>query len=70
MWYICTYTFFYSLVFLYGSAFFKLCFIIIYTAPPEMVDKAKEIVKKLTFGFESDAFENPGERGYILKYFI
>ena len=27
-----------------------------------MVDKAKEIVKKLTFSYESDSFENPGKR--------
>jgi len=31
------------------------------TASNEQMDKAKEIIKKLTFNFQSDAFENPGE---------
>ena len=32
----------------------------IHTATEEQIDKAKEIIKKLTFKFQSDAFENPG----------
>ena len=28
----------------------------------EQIDKAKEIIKKLTFNFQSDAFENPGKK--------
>jgi len=30
------------------------------TASEEQIDKAKEIIKKLTFNFRSDDFENPG----------
>lgn len=37
----------------------KLCCYLL-PAQLEVVDKAKEVVKKLTFSFESDAFENPG----------
>ena len=29
-------------------------------ASHEQIDKAKEIVKKLTFNFQSESFENPG----------
>ena len=31
------------------------------SATAEQIDKAKEVVKKLTFNYQSDAFENPGE---------
>ncbi len=30
-------------------------------ADTAQIDKAKEVIKKLTFNFQSDAFENPGE---------
>lgn len=30
-------------------------------ASTEQIDKAKEIIKKLTFNFQSEAFENPSE---------
>ena len=33
------------------------------SATNEQVDKAKEIIKKLTFHFQSEAFENPGWLG-------
>ena len=29
-------------------------------ASTEQIDKAKEVIKKLTFEFQSDSFENPG----------
>lgn len=29
-------------------------------ASTEQIDKAKEIIKKLTFKYQPDAFENPG----------
>ena len=32
-----------------------------YSASTEQIDKAKEIIKKLTFNFQSEAFENPSE---------
>ena len=32
-----------------------------YSASTEQIDKAKEIIKKLTFNFQSEAFENPCE---------
>ena len=31
------------------------------SASAEQIDKAKEIIKKLTFNFQSEAFENPSE---------
>ena len=31
-----------------------------YLASTEQIDKAKEVIKKLTFEFQSDSFENPG----------
>ena len=32
-----------------------------HSASAEQTDKAKEIIKKLTFNFQSEAFENPSE---------
>ena len=29
-------------------------------AKTEQIDKAKDVIKKLTFEFQSDSFENPG----------
>lgn len=40
---------------------YGLC-VYVSAAQSELVDKAKEIVKKLTFSFESDSFENPGTK--------
>lgn len=31
-----------------------------YVATTEQIDKAKDVIKKLTFEFQSDSFENPG----------
>ena len=33
---------------------------IIHAASAEQIDKAKEVIKKLTFKYQPDAFENPG----------
>ena len=41
---------------LYGRVQWFLC-----AASTEQIDKAKEIIKKLTFNFQSEAFENPSE---------
>ena len=34
---------------------------VIHAASTEQIDKAKEVIKKLTFKYQPDAFENPGE---------
>ena len=34
----------------------------IFVATTEQIDKAKEVIKKLTFEFQSDSFENPGNQ--------
>ena len=31
-----------------------------YVATTEQIDKAKDVIKKLTFEFQSESFENPG----------
>ena len=31
-----------------------------YIAQPEQIDAAKDVIKKLTFPFDSESFENPG----------
>ena len=42
-----------------------------FVAEPPEVDKAKEIIKKMTFNYESNTFENPGqyyEDGLLSSY--
>ena len=34
----------------------------LHVATTEQIDKAKEVIKKLTFEFQSDSFENPGNQ--------
>ena len=31
-----------------------------YVAQPDQIDAAKDFIKKLTFPFDSESFENPG----------
>lgn len=37
-------------------------------ASTEQIDKAKEVIKKLMFEFQSDAFENPGTKSLVKPY--
>ena len=37
-----------------------------YIATTQQVDKAKEVIRKLTFDFQSESFENPGM--YVCMY--
>ena len=39
----------------------------LFSAEPAHIDKAKEIVKKMTFNYQSDAFENPGNGGGLCR---
>ena len=41
--------------------FLAIVFFFFFLATVEQVEKAKEVIKKLTFKFSSDNFENPGE---------
>ena len=43
------------------SVLIVLVLLLLESASVEQIDKAKDIIKKLTFNFQSDAFENPSE---------
>ena len=42
------------------SSPFKMNYSASCIATTEQIDKAKDVIKKLTFEFQSDSFENPG----------
>ena len=44
---------------LYPAAW-NLCIVCVHAAETAEIDKAKEIIKKMTFNYQSDSFENPG----------
>ena len=41
-----------------NNTYFKVMYV--HAASTEQIDKAKEVIKKLTFKYQPDAFENPG----------
>ena len=43
------------------SVLIVLVLLLLESASVEQIDKAKDIIMKLTFNFQSDAFENPSE---------
>ena len=49
------------------SMYVRIC--ITHTASTEQIDKAKEIMKKLTFKYQPDAFENPGVPSFKCQYY-
>ena len=50
-----------SCVLLLLSVLIVLVLLLLESASVKQIDKAKEVIKKLTFNFQSDAFENPSE---------
>ena len=46
---------------IYGNDLLVLIVLFLISATVEAIDVAKNVIKKLTFNFQSDAFENPSE---------